>query len=134
MARAKKQSDQSDAPSGFRKVETTLSGFWKPEGEGESIQGIVGPAIEVIGKDGKENNFYPLTLTTANGSSVISQDGKPVKIEKGLKIGIGGKMLLSFLADQVGKEVFLVYRGLGKAKPRQSPPKLYDMYERSDEE
>lgn len=132
---SKKNRSNNNAPAGFKKIETRLAGFWKPEGEGEFIQGIVGSPIEARGADGKPNQFFPLRLTIAEqGLSVESSDGKPLEeLAEGLMVGIGGKMLLGFLSDHVGKEVYLVYRGLGKAKPGQSAPKMYDTYAREDE-
>lgn len=121
------------APSGFRKVETSISGFWKPTRVGQSIQGIVGHAVEVAGKEGQPNTFYTLKLTDENiGGQIATQDDKPVKPHKGMVIGIGGKALLTFLREREGKEVFLSYKGLGVAKKGQSAPKLYDCYERGE--
>lgn len=122
------------APAGFRKVETSLLGFWKPTAAGELIQGMVGTAIETRGADGKPNRFYPIHLTTLEASSIISQDDKEVRPTLGGMVGVSGAMLRSFLAAREGTEVVLVYKGKGKAKPGQSAPKLYETYERGESE
>lgn len=120
-------------PSRFRKVETSLAGFWKPEGAGECLQGIVGPAIEVTTANGL-NKFFTLRLTATEGGPIESADDKAVKPELGMIVGVGGKMLAMFLSEREGKEVLLTYRGRGKAKPGQSAPKLFDTYEATTEE
>jgi len=124
---------QDYVPAGFRKVETSISGFWKPEGAGEFLQGIVGAPVEVKGRDDdKPNTFYPLQLTSADGGPIVSGTDKAVKAVEmriGMIVGVGGKMLGMFLREREGKEVFLVYRGLGKAKPGQSAPKMFDTFE-----
>lgn len=117
------------APAGFRKIETHLAGFWKPEIPGQSIRGIVGEAVEVQGKDGKLNTFYSLTLTTNDGGPIKGKDDKRVEVGEGQMVGLGGKMLLVFLRGREGKEVFITYTGLGPKKPGQSAPKMFDTYE-----
>lgn len=125
----------SDAPEGFRKIETHLMGFWKPEKEGESVQGIVGEAVERVGLDGKPNTFYSITLTTDDAGPVKTrEDNKTIKVTAGQMIGVGGKMLLVFLRGREGKEVYLRYAGLGPAKRGQNAPKLFDTYERESDE
>jgi len=122
------------APPGFRKVETTLAGFWKPEIEGQSVQGIVGEAIEQQGKDGKSNVFYLLTLTTDDAAPIKDKSEKTIAVSAGQMIGVGGKMLLIFLRGREGKEVFITYTGLGPKKAGQNAPKLFDTFEREDGE
>lgn len=112
-------------PAGFVEVQTTLAGFWKPTIVGQSVQGIVGDAVDVQGPDGKTNTFYSLTVTDDHGGPIVGKDNKPVKIAAGQMIGVGGKMLLIFLRGREGKEVYLMYDGLGKAKPGQSAPKMF---------
>lgn len=124
-----------DAPEGFRKIETHLQGFWKPEKPGEIVQGIVGEAVERIGLDGKPNTFYSITLTTDDSGPIKTrEDNKTIKVSAGQMIGVGGKMLLVFLRGREGKEVYLRYSGLGPAKRGQNPPKLFDTYEREVDE
>ncbi len=118
----------SAVPAKFRKVETSLAGFWKPDGPGECLQGIVGPAIEVQTANGL-NTFFTLRLTSTEGGPIESADDKTVKPELGMIVGVGGKMLAMFLREREGREVFLVYKGKGKAKPGQSAPKLFETYE-----
>ena len=48
-------------------------------------------------------------------------------------VGVGGKMLLAFLRGREGTEVYLVYAGLGKKKPGQSAPKMFETYEKIGE-
>lgn len=122
------------APDGFRKVETHLAGFWKPEIEGQAVQGVVGDAVEVQGKDGKTNVFYSLTLTTDDAAPIKGKDDKTIKVGAGQMIGVGGKMLLIFLRGREGKEVFITYTGLGPKKPGQNAPKMFDTFEREADE
>ena len=130
----KKANQLVPAPRGFRKVETHLAGFWKPEHAGQSIQGIVGEAVEVKGKDDKINTFYTLKLTSIEGGPIRTADDKPVEMSEGMMIGIGGKMLLIFLRGREGKEVYLTYAGLGPKKPGQNAPKLFNTFERESDE
>jgi hypothetical protein len=133
-ARKKMSRTLANTPRGFRKVETHLAGFWKPEIAGQSIQGLVGEAVDVQGTDGKLNTFYSLTLTDDLGGPIIGKDGKKIKHEKGMMVGIGGKMLLIFLRGREGKEVYLSYDGLGPKKPGQNAPKMFNTFERDSEE
>lgn len=119
-----------NAPAGFHKIETSIAGFWKPTKEGQTIQGSIMEAIQIKGRDG-DNTFYTLCLTSEEGGPILSSDDKPVKPEEGMIVGVGGKMLLPFLRGREGREVFLVYAGLGKKKSGQSAPKMYETYERS---
>lgn len=138
MAAKKKSAGRgrdNGAPEGFRKVETHLAGFWKPEIVGQSIQGIVGEAVEVQGKDNKINVFYSLTLTTDQGGPIIGKDDKKkIEMHAGQMVGVGGKMLLVFLRGREGKEVYLKYTGLGAKKTGQNPPKLFDTYTKDEDE
>lgn len=128
-ARAK-SNGHTPAPAGFRKIETHLAGFWKPEIAGQAVQGIVGEAVEVQGADGKLNTFYSLTLTTNDAGPIKGKDGKKVDVGEGQMIGVGGKMLLIFLRGREGKEVYLSYTGLGPARTGQSAPKMFDTFEK----
>lgn len=119
---------------GFRKVETHLIGFWKPEVAGQAVQGIVGDAVEVIGTDGKANTFYSLTVTTNSSAPIKDKDNKSIEVSPGQMIGIGGKMLIPFLRGREGKEVYLEYTGLGKKKAGQNAPKMFDTFERDAED
>lgn len=119
---------------GFRKIETHLAGFWKPEIAGQSIQGVVGEAVEVSGHDGKTNVFYSLTLTTNNAAPIVGKDNKKIDVGEGQMVGIGGKMLLIFLRGREGKEVYIEYIGLGPKKPGQNAPKMFDTFERETDD
>jgi hypothetical protein len=120
-------------PPGFRKIETHLAGFWKPEIAGQSVQGLVGEAVEVQGKDGKTNVFYSLTLTNNDSGPIRGKDDKKIEVGEGQMIGIGGKMLLIFLRGREGKEVYITYTGLGPKKAGQNAPKMFDTFERGEE-
>lgn len=128
-ARSNARNGNGHAPAGFRKVETHLAGFWKPEIPGQHIRGIVGEAVEVQGGDGKLNTFYSLTLTTNDASPIKGKDGKKVEVGEGQMVGVGGKMLLIFLRGREGKEVYISYTGLGPARTGQNPPKMFDTWE-----
>lgn len=131
---SRKQHGKATQIAGFRKVETHLAGFWKASQDGQAIRGVVGEAVQVKGReDDKPNTFYTLQLTSVEvGGSIRTSDDKVVKPEVGMMIGIGGKMLLSFLRGREGREVMLIYRGLGPKKAGQNPAKLYDTYEREE--
>lgn len=122
------------SPAGFKKIETHLAGFWKPEIAGQSVQGIVGDAVEVVGKDKQVNVFYSLTLTTNDAGPIKGKDDKNVEVGEGQMIGVGGKMLLIFLRGREGKEVFITYTGLGPKKPGQNAPKMFDTFERDGDD
>lgn len=128
-----RRSASNGAPAGFRKVETHLSGFWKPEIVGQSIQGIVGDPIEGTTTDGKANIYHSFTITEAHGGPIINKDGKKIKDEIGMTVGVGGKVLLGFLGTHRGREVYLTYQGLGEKKPGQNAPKLYSTFERGED-
>lgn len=137
MASKKKTASRrgvSAQPTGFRKVETHLAGFWKPELVGQSLQGVVGEAVEVKGLDGKLNVFYSLTLTSDQGGPIKGKDDKTVPTVVGQMIGVGGKMLLIFLRGREGKEVYITYTGLGPKKTGQNAPKMFDTFERDSDE
>jgi hypothetical protein len=134
MAARKRTGTGTASPKGFKKVETTLGGFWKPELPGQSAQGVVGTPVEISGNDGA-NVFYTFKITDAEITGpIVDKNGKKVHPENGMVIGVGGKYLLMFLRDRIGKEVYLVYSGLGNKKPGQSPPKLFDTFERESED
>jgi hypothetical protein len=119
----------TNVPAGFKEVDNSLSGFWKPSADGESLQGIVGHMIEARNKqneNGKPNRFFAIRLTAS--TTIMDTSDKMVPGEEGDLVGVGGAVLVSFLADQIGKEVFLVYKGLGRAKRGQNAPKLYATY------
>lgn len=126
---------KAGVPAGFRKIETHLVGFWKPEIAGQFIRGLVGEAVEVPGADGKLNTFYTLTLGAGDsGGPIVGKDGKKITVEGGQMIGVGGKMLLIFLRGREGREVHIVFDGLGKAKAGQSAPKMFLTFERDSDD
>lgn len=133
-AKKSKRGAIAASPEGFRKVETHLAGFWKPVIVGQSIQGLVGEAVEVQGKDNKVNVFYSLTLTSDHGGPIVGKDDKKIDTVSGQMIGVGGKMLLIFLRGREGKEVYITYTGLGPKKAGQNAPKLFDTFERDVDE
>lgn len=124
------------APKGFKQVDNSLGGFWKPSKGGEHLQGIVGHLIEAKSaqKDGKTNRFYAVRLTSADSAPIVNTDDKPITAEVGMLVGVGGAVLMTFLNDRMGKEVYLAYKGLGKAKRGQNAPKMYDTFEKEFDE
>lgn len=130
-------SPKNNAPKGFKQVDNSLSGFWKPSKAGQHLQGVVRHMIEsknALNSNGKPNQFYAIRLTSPDSGPIIDNHEKDVTPEEGMLIGVGGAVLLNFLAERVGKEVYLVYKGLGKAKKGQSAPKMYETYEREFDE
>ncbi len=124
----------ANVPSGFKKIETKLAGFWKPIKAGQSVQGVVGPMIETKGaEDDKPNRFYTIRITDPKKSGPIVSEEKTVEVEKGDLVGVGGAMLLNFLDGREGMEVFLVYEGLGAKKPGKHPAKMYGTYAKGAE-
>jgi hypothetical protein len=116
-------------PAGFSEVNNALAGFWKPTVDGQWLQGIVGHMIEGKGQEGgKPNRFFAVRITNPESAPIMSADDKPVALEGGELVGVGGAILVSFLAERVGSEVYLVYKGLGRAKRGQNAPKLYATY------
>ena len=120
-------------PKSARKVDNGIIGFWKPDTEGQGIQGVVGHAVETAGRDGTTNNFFTLRVTTEESGPIVSSAGRTLKTEPGRMVGVGGRTLLNFLSERIGQEVVLVYRGLGDAKKGRNAPKLYDTYEVGEE-
>lgn len=133
-AKSKRSNGLGGAPEGYSKVETHLVGFWRPTIEGQSVNGTVGEPIDVRGADGKINQFYSLTLISDQGGPIKDKDDKTIPTVPGQMIGIGGKMLLVFLRGREGKDVYLQYIGLGKAKPGQSAPKLFATFQKDEDE
>lgn len=129
MAKAQR-SAKNTAPEGFREVDNAMTGFWKPTSPGQTIQGIVGPMIVTKGADDKPNRFYTLRITNPERATAVqSTDGKAAAdVEAGDLVGVGGALLLSFLANREGQEVYLVYKGLGEKKRGKNPAKLYTTY------
>jgi len=115
-------------PESFKQVDNTLGGFWKPTEPGQGIQGVVGHRVETIGADKKENIFYTIKLTMLESGPIVGVGDKVVEVEMGMLIGIGSRTVQAFLAANEGKEIALVYRGLGKAKPGRNAPKLFDTF------
>lgn len=121
----------TNIPEGFREVDNSLAGFWKPTTVGQSLQGIVGHMIEGKVTHGKPNRFYAIRITNSEVSApIFDTNDKAVTPEGGEMVGVGGAVLMSFLAERIGQEVYLVYTGLGKAKKGQNAPKLYATYAR----
>jgi hypothetical protein len=125
-------STKINAPKGFKQVDNSLGGFWKPTKAGQHLQGLVGHLIEAKSsvRDGKPNRFYAIRLIGADSGPIVNTDDKEIPAEDGMLVGVGGAVLLNFLHERIGKEVYLAYRGLGKAKKGQNAPKMYDTFER----
>jgi hypothetical protein len=113
---------------GFKKVDNSLNGFWKPSAKGEGLQGVVTTRIEGKGADGNPNVFYALRITNAESGPIVGGDDKPIGVEPGMLVGVGGRTLHSFLGENMGREVALVFQGLGRAKRGRNAPKLYECY------
>lgn len=125
--------NSNGVPAGYVKVETHLAGFWKPEIPGQAIEGVVGEAVDVKGKDDKINTFYTLKVT-GHAAPIRTADDKKIEAESGMMIGVGGKMLLIFLRGREGKEVYITYSGLGPKKAGMNAPKMFETYERPSDE
>jgi hypothetical protein len=116
-------------PKHAKKVDNGIIGFWKPDTEGQGIQGIVGHVVDATNRDGQTNQFYTLRVTTEESGPIVSGTGRVLKTEVGRMVGVGGRTVLNFLSEHIGQEVILIYRGLGDAKKGRNAPKLYDTYE-----
>ena len=121
-------------PSGYRKVETRIQGFFKPKKLGDFIEGVVGHRAESPGADGKPNVYYTFRLADDQCTSIRDGEDKLIKVDGGMLVGIGGKTLLTFLEEHEGQAVYIVYKGLGIAKKGQNAPKTYDTYEKGESE
>jgi hypothetical protein len=121
------------APKGYREVSTGIEGFWKPTKRGETISGIVGHRIEVKGSDGRPNVFFTFKLADDTSGPIEDSNGKPVESDGGMNVGVGGRVLQTFLAEHEGQPVILVFKGMGAAKKGQNAPKLYACFERTPE-
>lgn len=125
---AKKVVSKIAIPSHAKKIDNALNGFWKPVEPGHALQGVVGRAVETKGADGQPNTFYMLRLTKAESGPIEATGGKPVEVEVGMVVGVGGRTLAGFFESNPGAEVILVFLGLGPKKPGKNPPKMYDTY------
>lgn len=131
---ASKKSSSNGAPAGYRKVETRIQGFFKPKKPGDFIEGVVGHRAESQGADGKPNVYFTFRLADDQCTCIESSDGKKLKADGGMLVGVGGKTLATFLEEHEGQAVYIVYKGLGVPKRGQNAPKLYDTYEKGEEE
>jgi hypothetical protein len=128
---------EPEAPEGYSEVKTNIQGFWKPETPGDWVEGIVGERIEGKGADGKANVYYSLRLAddSVHGPFMRTDEGgksTKVEAEAGLLVGVSGATLRAFMAGQIGKPVYLIYKGMGKAKPGQSAPRLFATFARDE--
>jgi hypothetical protein len=123
----KKTRSTDKVPQGFREIDNSLTGFWKPTTAGETLQGVVGQRITTKGAEGKPNTFYAIRLVSP-APGVQNDKGEDVETEAGDLIGVGGALLLAFLAANEGREVYLIYKGLGTKKPGKNAPKMYGTY------
>ena len=130
---ASKKASSNGAPPGYRKVETRIQGFFKPKKPGDFIEGVVGHRAESQGADGKPNVYFTFRLADDQCTCIADSEGKPMKTDGGMLVGVGGKTLATFLEEHEGQAVYIVYKGLGVAKRGQNAPKLYDTYEKGDE-
>ena len=124
-------------PDGYVEVKTNIQGFWKPETPGDWVEGIVGERIEGKGADDKANVYYSLRLSGDDVRGPFfrkEENGAMTKVEAeaGLLVGISGATLRAFLASQIGRPVYLVYKGMGKPKPGQSAPRLFATFARDE--
>jgi hypothetical protein len=119
-------------PTGMRKVDTGIAGFWKPKDPGDTISGIVGHKVVGTYK-GKPNVYFTFKLADDTSGPIETSDGKNVPADAGMNIGVGGAALQTFLSDHVGQAVALFFTGMGTAKKGQNAPRLYDCYEEETE-
>lgn len=117
-------------PEGFKEVDNSLAGFWKPEEKGQSLQGAVSHMIETKGAEGKPNKFYAVRITDPSKTHGVVSEDKAIEVEQGDLVGVGGAILLSFLTGREGQEVFLVYKGMGAKKAGKNAPRLFTTYAR----
>lgn len=98
-------------PSGFKAI-SARSDSWVPVKKGESIQGVlVASKIVSFPKQGKKaaRDVPVYTITTKDGD-----------------VSVWGSAGLKALASVKKKtQIYIEFIGMGKAKPGQSPPKLY---------
>jgi len=126
-----KASTKVKAPAGYREVDNALNGFWKPRSPGDFIEGIVGHRIDAV-VNGKPSVFFSFKLADDTCDCIESAGGKKVAPDAGMLVGIGGATLRTFLEERSGKAVYIVFKGMGNAKPGQSAPKLYATFEQGE--
>lgn len=131
---SKKTATNGAAPAGYRKVETRITGFFKPKKAGDFIEGVVGHRAESQGADGKPNIYFTFRLADDQCTCIETGNGQKVKADGGMLVGVGGRTLATFLEEHEGQAVYIVYKGLGEAKKGRNAPKLYDTYEKGEEE
>jgi hypothetical protein len=125
---SKKLVSKISIPEHAKKIDNSISGFWKPSVPGQALQGVVGRQVEAKGSDGKPNVFHMLRITNLDSGPIVAADDKPVELDMGLVVGVGGRTLAGFLETHLGAEVILVYQGLGPKKPGKNQAKLYETY------
>lgn len=114
-APAKKQAPQAPSskqlPEGYRQLNAGFAPTWEPE-EGDIVEGQVTAIRQVEMRRGRK---------------VIETRAMEVEQEDGERVTIWEAALLSELFDtaEVGSQVFVMYQGLGNAKPGQNPPKMF---------
>lgn len=112
-------------PEHMRKLEGSYAPTWKPETEGDAVHLIVTKgvhSVEVESGRGKGKRIEQRRIF--EGHTVGDEDER---------FGVWESATLSNLFDElnasdregVGREVFVRYDGVGKAKPGQNPPKLF---------
>lgn len=79
---------------------------WKPENEGDFIEGVLVTSEDNVGK----NNSWVYNIETPEG--VKSVWGSAVL-----------DMRMTFV--KIGDKVKITFKGLGEAKPGRSPPKIF---------
>ena len=124
---AKKRSEEK-APEGFREIDNSLAGFWKPTEVGQTLQGVVGRQMISKGAEGKPNVFYAIRITDPKSGPIVTGEDEEVTIEGGELVGVGGAILGTFLGGREGQEVFLVFKGMGEKKAGKNPARLYATY------
>ena len=123
--------------AGWTKVDTRVNGFWKPDTVGQFIEGVCvqriegAPQVDSDGSPKKPNIYFAIRLSDDSSGPIKTTDGKILKVDAGHLAGVSGATLQLFLGERIGQAVHIVYKGLGKARPGQSAPKLFDTYEAS---
>lgn len=89
--------------------EEVQTGIWKPEEQGDSIEGVLLNKEEGVGSN--DSMLYTLEV-----------ENKP--------IGVWGSTVLDpkMVATKIGDKVKIVYDGRGEAKSGKNAPKLFKVY------
>lgn len=125
---ARKEKDGPNLPNGFEPLSRKSVDGWFVLEEGNVAQGFIRGSFQVPNKFNRKvpKTVYMIELTEGGTSALV--EGEVKELSVGDTVGVDEKGWLSAL-DKVeeGREVYIRYKGLGKAKEGQSAPHMFDL-------